>query len=96
MARKRTSAPCAPIAAADVNNVAQIGGYDAYFGRYEVNMTTGTVTHILDGALSPGDVGRRITRRFRLEGDTLTIQFEPGGQDKKQITRTLTWRRISP
>ncbi|MEP6570000.1 MAG: lipocalin-like domain-containing protein [Acidobacteriota bacterium] len=96
MARNRTSAPCATTAAADVNNVAHIGGYDAYFGRYEVDMRTGTVTHILDGALSPGDVGRRITRRFRLEGDMLTIQFEPGGQGNKRITRTLIWRRISP
>lgn len=96
MARKRSSAPCATTAPADVNNVAQIGGYDAYFGRYEVDLRTGTVTHILDGALSPGDVGRRITRRFRLESETLTIQFEPGGEGNRRITRTLIWRRISP
>jgi Lipocalin-like domain len=95
MARNRTSAPCVTTAAADLNNVAHIGGYDAYFGRYEVDMQTGTVTHILDGALSPGDVGRRITRRFRLEGDTLTIEFEPGGQGKKRIRRSLIWRRVS-
>ena len=58
-------------------------------------MKTNTVTHILEGALSPSDVGRRITRRFRLEGDTLIIQFEPGGYGNKRTMRALTWRRVS-
>ena len=91
----RSSNPCEVTAEARGNNVAAVGGYDAYFGRYDVDWSSGTVTHILDGALAPSDVGRRLSRRFKLEGESLTIQFEPGGKDTPQVTRTLIWRRIS-
>jgi hypothetical protein len=79
-------------ASAEANNLAQISGYEAYFGRYEVDTAAGTVTHIVDGALSSSDAGRRLTRRVRLAGDTLTIQFEPGAPGR---TRTLVWQRVS-
>jgi hypothetical protein len=97
MARHRSSATVATVTSeANSNNPAHIGGYDAYFGRYEADTKSSTVTHILDGALAPADVGRRITRRFELAGDTLTITFEPGTQGNGKITRTIIWRRISP
>lgn len=97
MAQRRSSAGVATVTSeANSNNPAHIGGYDAYFGRYEVDTKTATVTHILDGALAPADVGRRITRRFELAGDSLTITFEPGTQANGKITRTIVWRRISP
>jgi hypothetical protein len=79
----------------EANNNANIGGYTAYFGRYQVDTTTGIVTHHLEGALAPRDIGRRLTRRFRVVGDTLTIQFEPGGSADTRRTRTLIWRRMS-
>jgi Lipocalin-like domain len=91
-ARARSALSCEMSSSPDKNNPAHIGGFEAYFGRYEVDPAAGTVTHIIDGALLPGDVGRRVTRRFHLEGDTLTIQFEPG---VKGVTRTIVWRRIS-
>jgi hypothetical protein len=91
-ARRRDAASCITTSPAQTNNPAHIAGYDAYFGRYEVDVAAGVVTHIMDGALAPGDVGRRVKRRFRIEGDTLTIQFEPGGPG---VTRTIVWRRIS-
>jgi len=94
MARQRPAVPCQVTASAASNNVGHIGGYDAFFGRYEVNVTAGTVTHILEGAISPEDVGRRLTRRFKLIGDGLTLEFEPGGLTAGR-TRTLTWRRVS-
>lgn len=93
MARNRTGSPCVTTSASNINNVGIIGGYDSYFGTAEVDRKAGTVTHILAGAITPGDVGRSITRRFSLDGNKLTIQFEPGGQDNKKITRTLIWRR---
>jgi len=66
-------------AAADTNNLAHLGGYDVYFGRYEIDTAKRIVAHILDGALGPADVGRRLTRRYRLDGATLTLQTGPGG-----------------
>ena len=95
MAKHRGSDPCQVTAPSIANNLTQVKGYEAYFGRYEVDSATGTVTHIIEGALSPSDVGRRLTRRFKLEADTLTIQFEPGGQNGRRITRTIVWRRVT-
>ena len=95
MAKHRGSDPCQVTAPSVANNLTQVSGYEAYFGHYEVDGTAGTVTHIIEGALSPSDVGRRLTRRFKLEEDTLTIQFEPGGQDDRRITRTIVWRRVT-
>ena len=80
----------------DPNNNANIGGYSAYFGRYQVDLRAGTVTHILDGALSAADVGKRLWRRFHVVGDTLTISFEPLSPDRGRRTRTVVWHRISP
>ena len=84
--------PQAPVAA-DPNNSAAQGGYDAYFGRYVVNGST--VTHVLEAALNPSDVGRRLTRNFRLQGDTLVIYFTARAPDGTPVTRTLTWRRAA-
>ena len=57
-ARSRSSASVGTVTSeANSNNPAQIGGYDAYFGRYEVDTKSGTVTHILDGALAPANAG---------------------------------------
>ncbi len=95
MARNRSANPCQVTAPSSANNLAHVGGYDAYFGRFEADGAAGTVTHILEGALSPADVGRRLTRRFKLDGDVLTLQFEPGGTSDPKITRTLVWHRVT-
>ena len=79
----------------DPNNNANIGGYSAYFGHYQVDPKAGTVTHVLEGALAPADIGKRLRRRFRLVGDTLTIQFEPATPEGGYRTRTLVWHRVS-
>ena len=80
----------------DPNNNANIGGYSAYFGRYQVDAKAGTVTHVLEGAMSPADSGKHLRRRFRLVGDTLTIQFEPSTPEGGRRTRTFVWHRVSP
>ncbi len=93
MARDRQKSPSpAAVATSDPNNTGASGGYDAYVGRYSVDPNKKVVTHELELALGPTDVGRKIMRRYRIEGDKLTIQFEPG---KAGITRTLVWHRVS-
>jgi hypothetical protein len=69
-------------------------GYDAYFGTYSVNEQEGVVTHHLDSALFPGDIGKSIRRRFIVAGDTLTIKFDTTLRDGTPVTRTLVWTRI--
>jgi hypothetical protein len=69
-------------------------GYDAYFGTYTVNEKEGTVTHHLENALFPGDIGKSITRHFVISGDTLTIKFNTTLRDGTPVTRTLVWARL--
>ena len=51
-------------------------GYDAYFGSYTVDKAKGIVTHHLESALFPGDIGKNITRHFAIAGDVLTIGLD--------------------
>jgi catechol 1,2-dioxygenase len=95
MSVQRTASACDVRGPTDSNNSTYVCAYDAYFGRYEVDASAGTVIHVLDGALSPSDVGRRLTRRFQVAGDTLTIQFEVRGLRGQPLTRTMTWHRVS-
>jgi Lipocalin-like domain len=69
-------------------------GYDAYFGTYSVDAKDGVVIHHLDSALFPGDIGKSITRRFTLSGDTLKISFNTTLRDGTPVTRTLIWKRM--
>jgi hypothetical protein len=87
-------ASVAPAPRASNNSVA-VGGYDAYFGTYTVDEVAGTVTQQLLGALSPGDVGKVVTRELQVEGDRLTIELVTSGADGEPLTRTLIWIRAT-
>ena len=66
---------------AEANNNANIGGYSAYFGRYQVDPDAGVVTHDLDGAIAPGDAGRTLTRKLQGRGrltGAVSGALEPG------------------
>ena len=94
--RDRTGVECESLRQSpDSNNNANIAGYSAYFGRYEVDARMGIVRHKLDGALAPGDVGKHLWRHFAIAGDTLTIWFDPLGGDGTPRRRTLVWHRTS-
>jgi lipocalin-like protein len=76
------------------NNSSAVGGYDAYFGTYEVDERAGTIAIALEGALSPGNVGMKMTRDVRVLGDRLWIRLSTNAADGTPITRTLTFERI--
>jgi hypothetical protein len=69
-------------------------GYDAYFGTYTVNTKEGVVTHHLESALFPGDIGKGIKRQFSISGDTLAIKFHTTLRDGTPVVRTLIWTRL--
>jgi hypothetical protein len=92
--RKPAQVDAEPRHAGGANNSAAGNGYDAYFGRYSVS-ADGTVTQELIGALSPGDVGKVVTRRFHINGDALAITLETTSSDGNPVTRTLRWRRLT-
>jgi hypothetical protein len=76
------------------NTAQTVLGYDAYFGTFTVHEQQGFVTHHLESALFPGDIGKDINRNFKLSGDRLTLSFDTTTQDGAPITRTLIWERL--
>jgi hypothetical protein len=83
------------VATKSTPNTAQtVLGYDAYFGTVTVHEQEGYVTHHLENALFPGDIGHDINRNFKLSGDRLTLSFDTTTQDGAPITRSLVWERL--
>lgn len=76
------------------NNVSIFCGYDAYFGTYTLDETGGAVTHHLEGALSPDDVGKDVRRSFVVTDDRLTITFSTTSPAGLPVKRTLVWERV--
>jgi hypothetical protein len=50
------------------------GGYEASFGRYEVDGRAHTFTFHVEGALVRSLVGKDLTRVFELSGDQMTVK----------------------
>lgn len=77
------------------NDTAQtILGYDAYFGTFTIDPKESVITHHLESALFPGDIGKDIKRSFSISGDTLTIKFHTTIADGTSVVRTLVWTRV--
>ena len=93
MKRDRSSTPAAVSSAAKNNTQAQ-GGYDAYFGTYSVDDSTGIVTQTLVGSLSQRNVGLVLSRAMTVAGDRLVISLDSNAADGAPVTRTLTWARV--
>jgi hypothetical protein len=92
MKRDRSVAVAAPVFTAQ-NNTAAIGGYDAYFGTYEVDEPSGDVVTRLIGALSPGHVGATMMRNMKVEDGKLIIRLTTTTSDNTLVHRALTWER---
>jgi hypothetical protein len=49
-------------------------GYEASFGSYDVNEEAHTVTHHVEGSITPALVGKDLTRVYRFSDGHLIIQ----------------------
>jgi hypothetical protein len=77
------------------NNTQARDGYDAYFGTYTVDDSSGVVTQRLEGSLSRANVGMVLSRAMSVQGKSLVIQLATAALDGTPVTRTLTWERLS-
>lgn len=75
------------------NNTTAIDGYDAYFGTYEVDESSGDVRTRLVAALSPGHVGSTMLRNMKVEDGKLVIRLTSTTAGDTTVHRTLTWER---
>ena len=68
--------------------VAAWRGYVGYFGRYTVDEKAAVVIHHVEGAWYPNYVGSKQIRRYRFEGDRLTLEA-----DSASGHVTVGWKR---
>ncbi len=92
MRRDRSAAVAAPEFTAQ-NNTTAVGGYDSYFGTYEVDEASGDVHTHLVAALSPSHVGATLMRNMKVEDGKLIIRLTTTTPDNEPVSRTLTWER---
>ena len=92
MKRDRNAAVTAPVVAGQ-NNTTAIGGYDAYFGTYEVDEASGEVHTRLVASLSPDHIGATMIRNMKVEDGKLVIRLTTTTADNQAAHRTLTWER---
>ena len=76
------------------NNTAPLNGYDAYFGTYSADESGGTISTLIEGSISPDNVGKTFVRAARVAGNDLIIQLETTTIDGLAITRTNTFSRV--
>lgn len=68
-------------------------GYYAYWGRYTVNDSEGTISHQVESSLWPEEVGKQNKRKYTLEGNRLTLTTPPYKRGDEQRVNKLTWER---
>ena len=56
-----------------ISNDYTLNGYEASFGSYDVSESTHTLTHHVQGSITPGLVGKSLQRAYQLQGRRLTI-----------------------
>jgi hypothetical protein len=74
-------------------SVAAFNSYYAYFGKWDFDEQTSTVTHHLQSSLLPWETGLDLHRQASLDGDRLTLlaRYSRHGVD---YVRTLVWQRL--
>lgn len=87
--RRSTMAPGLELEAASGEEIREaVTGFVAYFGSYEVDDASQTVTHHVEASLVPSWVGTSLKRRFRWDGARLVLtRVVPGTTDE------LVWER---
>jgi hypothetical protein len=70
-----------------------VNGYDAYFGTYRLDESTGTLRTALEGVISPGNVGAVFERRLDLADGKLRIRLTTTAADGSTVHRMLTFVR---
>jgi Lipocalin-like domain len=62
--------------------------YLAYFGRYEIDPERQVVRHIVEGQLFPGGHPEVLERRYRFDGDLMSLKPVDG------TNREILWQRV--
>jgi YD repeat-containing protein len=75
----------------DAERAAAYASFISYFGHYTIEADKGTVTHHVEGAMSPNMVGSDLVRHFEFspDGKSLFLSVKNG----ERVTGKLQWDR---
>lgn len=62
--------------------------YLAYFGRYQIDIEKQVIRHFVEGELFPGNHAEVLERRYRFEGDLMSLK------PVDETHREILWQRI--
>jgi hypothetical protein len=77
-----------PESQSSVSNDYVLSGYEASFGTYEVNEEAQTITRHVEGSVTRGLVGKRLTRAYRFSDGRLTMRSV-----RPEERWSVTWER---
>jgi hypothetical protein len=77
-----------PASQSSVSNDYVLNGYEASFGTYEVNEEAQTITRHVEGSITRGLVGKRLTRAYRFSDGRLTMRSV-----RPEERWSVTWER---
>ncbi len=77
-----------PESQSSVSNDYVLNGYEASFGTYEVNEEAQTITRHVEGSITRGLVGKRLTRAYRFSDGRLTMRSV-----RPEERWSVTWER---
>ena len=70
-------------------------GMVSYYGHYRVDAAKSTVTHTLEGAMSPDWIGTDLVRAYRFDGpDRVELKVVTAADGPVTASTVLTWERI--
>lgn len=75
----------AQVAPEEIKNTVE--GFTAFFGTYQVDETTNTIIHRVEGHVLPNSVGKQLKRVYEFSGDRLIL--------KPSDNRRVIWERVS-
>jgi hypothetical protein len=84
--RQKLSSP-----ATEAERAAAYSGFISYFGHYDLDVDKGTVTHHVEGAVSPNMVGNGLVRHFEFSPDGKSLFLSV--KDGERVAGKLRWDR---
>jgi len=77
-----------PESRSSASNDYVLNGYEASFGTYEINEEAQTITRHVEGSITRGLVGKRLTRAYRFYDGRLTMRAV-----RSEERWSVTWER---
>jgi YD repeat-containing protein len=75
----------------EAERAAAYSGFISYFGRYTIDAEKGTVTHHVEGGMSPNMVGAELVRYYEFSPDNKSLFLSV--KNGERVTGRLQWDR---